>query len=270
MRVGGGVTMATNLIVVRAGDASLHPYWYRGRRRNWHLAVSYYGDLPDPYVAYRDIFHRAPGSKWEGLTAFFEENGDLVSRYERIWLPDDDIFTDSETICRFFGLQKRFGFALAQPALQFGSYFTHKVTLGNPLCIARQTDFVEIMAPSFDVRAWPLVEATLGENSSGWGLEWLWASILTQRGLKMGVLDGAAMRHTRPVGSAGHGGATSPPREEMSALLTKYGLESREGGEIARHARVPWVHKLLNFDRANRINQCVSKHFPFRNPHFGR
>jgi hypothetical protein len=37
-----------HLVVVRAGDNSLHPHWLAGDGdRTWDLVVSYFGDDPD-------------------------------------------------------------------------------------------------------------------------------------------------------------------------------------------------------------------------------
>ena len=39
-----------NLVIVRAGDSSLHEEWLQGEgERNWDLIVNYFGDDPQRY-----------------------------------------------------------------------------------------------------------------------------------------------------------------------------------------------------------------------------
>lgn len=84
--------MRRNLVIVRAGDSSLHPTWLPpSGQRSWDLVVNYFGD--DPHR------HRAPdlqridgkGPKWRGLHRLFTAHPQLLERYEYIWLPDDDL-----------------------------------------------------------------------------------------------------------------------------------------------------------------------------------
>lgn len=212
-----------NLIILRAGDSSLHPVWFGKSEREWDLALSYFGDKPEPYAGYRDFLHFFKGSKWQGIADFVARNETLISQYERIWLPDDDLFTDQETINRFFRLSDQYGFDISQPGLKFYSHVSHAVTIQHPWCDARETNFVEIMAPSFSRRAWAVVKDTFSENTSGWGLEWLWLQRLQSQSMHLGVVDAASVFHTRPVGAAGHGGANSP-RTEMQAVFAKYSI----------------------------------------------
>lgn len=213
-----------NLIILRAGDGSLHTTWFGKGERNWDLALSYFGDKPDPYPGYRDYLHPFKGSKWEGIADFVARNEGLLARYERIWLPDDDLFTNQETINLLFNKSDEYGFDISQPALKFYSFVSHAITMQHPWCDARETNFVEIMAPSFSRRAWAAVKDTFSENTSGWGLEWLWVKRIQAQAMHLGVVDGAAIFHTRPVGVAGHGGANAPAKE-MFAVFEKYGIK---------------------------------------------
>jgi hypothetical protein len=212
-----------NLIILRAGDKSLHPVWYSGCDRSWDLALSYYGDLEDPFPGYRDFIHICKGSKWQGIADFCAKNADLLSRYERIWLPDDDLLIDCDSINEFFLISGELNFGLTQPSLTIFSYVSHPITIRHPGNVARETNFVEIMAPCFSAPAWAILRTSFSENPSGWGLEWFWVNQLHTHGIKVGIIDAVSMYHSRPVGSAGHGGSSSP-RLDMKTLLTKHGL----------------------------------------------
>lgn len=195
-----------NLVLVRAGDKSLHPQWL-SNDRNWDLIVSYYGDFPERYKNQYDYLHCFKGSKWEGVTDFIENNAHLISQYEYMWLPDDDLFCNAETIDYFFNLCKTLDFTIAQPALTSYSFYSWPITIQVKQIIARQTNFVEIMAPCFRVRYLKCFSKYFGENTSGFGYEWLWEKIAKKENIfNFGIIDATPIFHTRKVGQAGHGG----------------------------------------------------------------
>lgn len=217
--------MKKNLVVIRAGDKSLHPQWIHPDR-TYDIAVSYYGNYPERYKDQYDHLHLFKGSKWQGLSDYLQVHGDEIAKYEYVWFPDDDLFADYKTINNFFHICNLLDLTIAQPALTEYSFYSWKITLRDIKLAARITDFVEIMAPCFKVKTFDHFAPTFSENSSGWGIEWLWKKIAIENQIfKFGVVDMAPVFHTREVGSMGHGGGTSAPQQEISDLLQKYSLQ---------------------------------------------
>jgi hypothetical protein len=113
-----------SLVVVRAGDRSLHRGWLTGPERpEFDLIVSYYGDDP---AAYREsgenrVDHR--GAFWHGIDALFRQRPELLSRYEHFLLADDDIEADAVAINRIFRIARDHGLHVCQPSLSLDSYF---------------------------------------------------------------------------------------------------------------------------------------------------
>ncbi len=211
------------LVVVRAGDRSLHPHWLIGPR-SWDIAISAYGEHVDSCGDEYRVIHVSRGTKWEGVAQFLDMHRDLVEEYDYVWFPDDDLLTTSQSISRFFDICRQQQLIVAQPSLTRDSFYSYPITLQRDGSVCRLTDFVEIMAPCFRVSELSHFEWTFGLNSSGWGLEWMWADIAKRRGdLRFGIVDDIAVRHVRPVGSAGHGGARDPQRD-MEKLLREAGL----------------------------------------------
>jgi hypothetical protein len=214
-----------NLIVVRAGDKSLHPQWLDKNLRNWDLAVSYFGDYPERYKDQYDHLHVCKGSKWQGLSDFVHTQSDLIAKYEYIWFPDDDLLTTCEVINEFFVICKQLDYSITQPALTRYSHFSWDITLENPATDFRQTDFIEIMAPCFKQKTFDLFKGTFEINTSGWGLEWLWRHIALKNDVfKFAIIDKTPIYHTRKVGTAAHGGAIGSPKKEFDALMREYQL----------------------------------------------
>jgi hypothetical protein len=123
---------ATNrkyLVVVRAGDRSLHPQWLDTNTRNWDILVSTYAARPERYIDQYDFLHCFLGSKWEGLSDVLETHTNLIAKYDYIWFPDDDLLTTGANINKFFQTTSCLGWAITQPALTDNSYSSWQITI---------------------------------------------------------------------------------------------------------------------------------------------
>lgn len=215
------------LALFRAGPRSLHPHAVRGiEGLPFDYALSWYGDeAPDaPGAAF---VHLQKGAKWPGLEATLRAARDLVSRYRYVWLPDDDLLCEPETVARMFAVCDELQLELAQPALTPDSYFSHAITLQHAAFQLRFTNFVEIMAPVLSVDMLARVLPTMAGNASGYGLDTLWPR-LSQVG-RLAVLDDTPVKHTRPVGGPNHalaraGGLT--PVQEDWMVSARHFIES--------------------------------------------
>ncbi len=216
-----------NLIILRAGDQSLHPHWFdKNITRSWDLALSYFGDSTTPHPDTYEYLHLFKGSKWQGIHDFCQENADIIAEYDYIWLPDDDLLTSASNIEAFFEYCHQQQFTLAQPALLISSYISHHVTLQRFFCDYRKTNFVEIMAPCLRQDFFQRVKHSFEINSSGWGLEWLWKDIADNAAMDdFAIVDKTPIFHSRPVSNDHNGGATQSPRQEQIALSKRFGLK---------------------------------------------
>lgn len=215
------------LVVLRCGDASLHPE-YVNQYADFDVVLSYFGnDLPYD-LTHIQYAHYCKGSKWEGLNAFFQANPSIWQAYDYIWLPDDDLSSDVANINQFLQIAAQERFDLAQPGLTHNSYWSFLITRQVKGLRYRVSNFVEVMAPLFSRSAFAVCVDTFAENKSGFGLDFLWRTLL--KGRKIGIIDQTPVFHTRPVGSAGNGmgvqgkGQAMTPRDERKALFKKYGI----------------------------------------------
>lgn len=218
-----------NLVIVRAGDASLHPGWITDPNREFDLFVSYYGNEPDRYRSDADLYEMRPGPKWPSLAALLREQPELVDRYRAFWLPDDDLLASSRTIDRMFALFRGFGLALAQPALSRDSYVSWPHLLVRPELVLRYVSFVEIMAPVFDREALEACVGTFGESPSGWGLDWIWPTLLGRDRLDaIAVIDATPVKHTRPLGGELYQKHPNlDPGSDEALVLERFGQAAR-------------------------------------------
>ncbi|MCU0760567.1 MAG: DUF707 domain-containing protein [Steroidobacteraceae bacterium] len=215
-----------NLIVLRAGDRSLHGAWLAAARRDFDVFVSYFGRVPGRHAEGADFYEMRPGPKWPCIADLVREHHGLVAAYDCVWFPDDDLAADPATLDRMFAFFHAFELNLAQPALTHDSYCTWRTLRQDPGCHLRFNRFVEIMAPIFSREALRICAPSFSESPSGWGLDWLWPRLCQQAGLeRMAVIDATPVRHTRPCGGELY--ARHPemdPRADAQRVLRKYGL----------------------------------------------
>ncbi|TCT25165.1 DUF707 domain-containing protein [Thermomonas haemolytica] len=219
-----------NLVIVRAGDNSVHPGWLAGSARDFDLFVSYFGNQPGRYAEQAEYHEDRKGMKWPVLGELLQAHPELVERYDYFWLPDDDLVADTATIDRMFAFARAYQLALAQPALTRNSYYTWPLLLQDARYQLRYTRFVEVMAPMFDRDALRTCLPTFTESTSGWGLDSVWPRLLADRGEQaMAIIDATAVYHSRPVGggelykSTGFKAALA----DEDRVMAKYGLDRR-------------------------------------------
>lgn len=227
-----------NLVIVRAGDNSVHPGWLADAERNFDIYVSYFGNEENRYAESADFHENRKGMKWPVLGELLQARPDLLERYDYFWFPDDDIVTDTDTINRMFDFAAAYRLALAQPALTRNSYFSWPLLLQDARHQLRYTNFVEVMVPVLDRAALRTCLPTFTENSSGWGLDFLWPTLLQSRGAQaIAIIDATAVFHSRPIGGGElyKATGTSAAAQDREALFKKYGLDA---GVLAnaRHA----------------------------------
>jgi hypothetical protein len=220
-------THSRNLVVVRAGDASLHREWIGGTGRDFDLFISYYGKTPGRHREDADYYEMRPGPKWPCIGELLQRHAALVDEYDAFWFPDDDLSAGTELINRMFAFFFAHRLCLAQPALTRNSHFTWSTLLQEPGCHLRYTQFVEVMAPLFSRDALALCAPTFGESRSGWGLDWVWPTLCRRAELdRIAVLDATPVRHTRPVGGELYRNHPElDPRADAARVLRKYGLQ---------------------------------------------
>jgi hypothetical protein len=224
------------LVVLRAGDMSLHTEWLQGAPpeiRTWDLHLSYFGDQSNPFPNRpADVtlsFER--GSKAIGTVACLDALGNRVAGYDWVWLPDDDLSANLPTLNRFFEIVREHKLDLAQPALGHGSYVAHDITVQRPHMRLRYTTFVEIMAPCFSRRALKLCRPYLDATLSSWGPNHLFPSLLGYPERKIAIVDETPVVHTRPVGGGPNSSFTRQfgvnPRKELEDFLRVHRLQPR-------------------------------------------
>jgi hypothetical protein len=235
----------SNLLVVRAGDSSLHPTWLAGEgSRNFDILVSYFGNQPDRYREQAEHYHTMHGPRWPAHDVICRNHQGILAAYQHVCFACDDLVAELDTWNRLFTLCRRYDLDLAQPGIE--GYTNHDFTRPVEGCVLRYTNFVEIMCPVFSARALRVLCKTFGYSVSGWGLDLLWPRILIEQRAgflrkkwRIGIVDGVRINHSR----APRDGTLYPhlssigvdPMVELEALQARYNLQFsfQEFGRVA-------------------------------------
>ena len=194
-----------NLVVVRAGDHSLHGSWLAGAAEGaFDLIVSYFGDDNRRYSDPIENTVRYKGGKWDGIHQLFSEQPGLMDDYDYVWLPDDDLEATGEDVAKIFALAHLHRLLVCQPALTHDSFYSHMVYLQCQRFDLRFTNAVEIMAPCLAAPVLKLILPFLRQRRTGFGLDGLWTRLFADNYGRSAILDAVTVRHTRPIGGALH------------------------------------------------------------------
>jgi len=221
-----------NLVVIRAGDTSMHQQWLaKDNMRNFDVYVSYYGDSIGKFKNDAEYYDHSIGLKWPILSKLYLENSDLFLSYDACWFPDDDLLISSESISKMFNIFHEYQLWLAQPSLAPGSYVTFAVTAQAIKTILRMSDFVEIMCPIFSRQTLSILAHTFSISASGWGLDSVWPKLLGYPRDRIAFIDETPVIHTRPLKTGSFYDQCYKmkvnPKEDLKRVLRRYKLKWR-------------------------------------------
>lgn len=207
-----------SLILVRAGDRSLHEEWLEpAPARRFDLAVSYYGSTPGRWAERADFHSAQKGPKWPCVADWIDRNWASISSYDYVAIPDDDLSCDASVWTRTFDLMAEHGLDLAQPSFGRDSNWVHPITAQHPGSSVRITNFIENGLAVFSRRALEWCTPVMRLGTSGVGTDYAWATIVRHAGGRVGVIDEVSVEHVRA--HHGAGGSAHQSAGSLSSVL---------------------------------------------------
>lgn len=219
-----------NLVICCAGDQSLHRNW-SDESREFDLCVVYFGTTDGKWRDSADYYLAAKGPKWHLVPATSQAFSGETSRYDSIWMPDDDIDSYTRNVNGLFRCFDQHRLALAQPALSAHGYISHAITRERRRSLLRCTNFAELMVPMMRHDVFARLSDSFTLNKSGWGLDYLWASRIEKEGLgDIAGLDRFAVTHTRPVDPGGgvYAALGLDPQRDLEQVMDEFGLSPEQ------------------------------------------
>lgn len=220
-------------------EAELIASVVRELRASRHLVTARLGamgDIPGALAGDTAASHLTAG-KFQNLNVLAEQMGDP----DWLVIVDDDVTVPHGFLDRAIELCERLDFALAQPAQTRQSNANWPLTKRRLLTIARETDFVEIGPVTLIRRdARRILLPFPADLRYGWGLDFHWAQLMQERGLRMGVIDALAVVHaSRKVASTYSWHAAQDEGRAYLAGVPHLPKEIAEGDGRVRHRLIP-------------------------------
>ncbi len=188
-----------NLVIVRAGDNSLHQGWLDGKRQ-WNIIVSCFGKNPDQWQR-NDITHLTyQGGKGDGLYDAFQQKPGLLDKYDYIMMADDDYSMTAQDINRIFEIMRKHNLQIGQPSLSYQSHVLYFPHLHNPLFKIRFSNFAEASTVCLSANVWRQILPLYQNNPIGWFIDNFWARLTDEPARQVAFIDEVQVTHTRPFG----------------------------------------------------------------------
>ena len=187
----------------RVGDSSLHERWIADTsvERNWDLQLSAFGkDLDRVQQGDFPVEHQL-GTKFSSAVLFFKKYPELLDTYEYIVPMDEDVDMGASEINRLFEIAKAHDLIISQASMTLESYISHHILVQVPGLTLRYCNFIETMAPCIRSDYLKFLLPMLEHHHSGWGIDYVWASLMPHPEEKAAIIDAVSMTHTRPVRS---------------------------------------------------------------------
>ncbi len=186
-----------NAVIMPVSKDSLHRQ-YLTDDADFDLHLMVYDDSYPQFRLDTPFVTRGHGYKMDMAYRYLNDRPELIDAYEYFFLVDDDIRMTAEAVNSLFAVMRQYRLRIAQPSLSM-SYATYAVTLHDPTCLLRYTDFVEMMMPCFSREALLKVMPTFKERARWCGIEFHWPVLIGTDHEDMAIIDSLKAVHTRPL-----------------------------------------------------------------------
>jgi len=186
-----------NLLFASVGERSVHQkFWLREKeKKNFDLALYYYGDEKNKYKNDAEFYIQRKGSKLQNLSHFYWNHKKEVSEYDAIFILDDDIQISTDAINETFEILHKYELWLCQPAYSKESFTDWPIIKSKKGNILRYTNFVEVSAMMFSQYAFQKCLSVFFDSITGYGVDVMLAFLLGYPKDKIAIIDSVECSH---------------------------------------------------------------------------
>jgi hypothetical protein len=168
-----------NLVFTSAGNNTEFDNLWIGREQNYDIMVVYYGDEQERYDRYAskvDYILKRKGSKFQNFGFVYKNHKEIIDKYDRFFILDDDIIFKTKDINEMFKLSKQYNFWICGPTYKNtpDCKISHPVTVSESGNLFRYTDFIEVGVPLFNRTALDKLMEYYDNELIGWGIDFLY------------------------------------------------------------------------------------------------
>lgn len=144
---------------------------------NYDVYLIYYGNSEETFEKFQKFatyIEKRKGSKFQNFKYFYDTYPDIIGKYDRFFILDDDCIIDIDGVNKMFDLSRKYNLKICSPALLPGSKISHKITIKKNNRILTYTNFVEVSFPMFSRDALTKFIPLLSYDLIGWGIDFLY------------------------------------------------------------------------------------------------
>ncbi len=173
-------------IFTSAGDNTNFDKLWIGDNMTYDIYVIYYGDNSGNYNNYKDkvkYIEKRKGSKFQNFHFFYHNYKEIIDKYERFFILDDDIIFTVNDINKMFDISEKYNLSICGPSFTHNSKIGHPISKNKKRFFLAYTNFIEVNTPLFSKAALDKFMPYLDPCLIGWGIDYLyiWANGLNEK-----------------------------------------------------------------------------------------
>lgn len=177
---------AKNMVFTSAGDNTNFIKWWCSENAEYDIYVIYYGNNNDNYNIYSrqvKFIEKDSGSKFQNFLKFYNRYPNIIDKYDRFFILDDDIEITADHINTMFNISKKYELSICAPCFNHNSCISWPITKQKPGVFLEYTNFVEVNTPLFDKTALVNTIKWLDPTLIGWGIDilYIWANGIDEK-----------------------------------------------------------------------------------------
>ena len=144
-----------NMVFTSCGNnTNFHNLWF-SNTRNYDVYAIYYGDDKEKYKLYQekvDFIEKRKGSKFQNFHYFYHKYPDIINKYDRFFILDDDIIFRTPEINEMFEISRKYNLSICGPTFKKdpNCKISHHITIQQPKTLLRYVNFIEVNVPLFN------------------------------------------------------------------------------------------------------------------------
>lgn len=160
-----------------AGNNTNFDKLWAGNDMKYDIAVIYYQNDEDVFDRYKEISvfaEKRKGSKFQNFHYLYTTYPDIIQKYDRFFVMDDDIVINVADINKMFEVSQEYDLKICGPSFDEHSKPTWNVMHNNDSCKMAFTNFVEVNVPLFNKHALDSFMEYYDPSLVGWGIDFLY------------------------------------------------------------------------------------------------
>lgn len=177
-----------NFVFTSAGTKTNFDKLWLGDNQTYDVYVIYYDDDDTIYNRYKNnkyikYIERRKGSKFQNFLYFYKKYPEIIEKYDRFFILDDDIVFKIDDINKMFNMSREYKLEICGPSFSESSKISWYITKHKKNTILTYTNFVEVNTMLMSKTAINKLMKVISPELIGWGIDILamWANGLERK-----------------------------------------------------------------------------------------